>query len=168
MDAMLSRKELEAVFDPITRDVTRRTAGIELYRGNTPPAGELYTVCTAFERGFAFSLSLCAEASLFFRLTRRMMGREDISFQDVEDFAKEYFNVLCGNIAVRLFQATQVASRFAVPVFCAGRYQPDGYRDHLILSYTSDENENAQLIHYSPIGQRRPEPSPALPQTRSI
>lgn len=155
MDAMLSREELEAVFDRSTRDVTRRTAGIALCQGETPPAGQLYTVYAAFERGFGTSLSLCAEAPLFARLTRRMMGQEEVSARDVEDFVKEYFNVLCGAIAVQLFQATRVASRFGIPAFYRGRYRPDGHRDHLVLSYTSDGNENAQLIHHTPIDTQK-------------
>lgn len=44
--------------------------------------------------------------------------------QDVEDFAKEYFNVICGQFVARLFQLTKVASRFRIPVFPASIRNP--------------------------------------------
>ena len=62
------------------------------------------------------------EAAMFVRLTRGMMQREDVTDRDVEDFTKEYFNVLCGHIVSRLFRETRVPARFSPPVFRRGRY----------------------------------------------
>ena len=69
--------------------------------------------------------------------------------QDVEDFTKEYFNVLCGHIASRLFQVTKVASRFEIPEFYTGRYQPEDQKEQFAICYSSDKNEGARLSHFT-------------------
>ena len=102
LDTVVPQEGLKEIFDQITRGVTQQAAGISLKQGNSEPTGEMYTVYAAFERGFRTSVSLCAEASLFARLTKYMMQEEEITHQDVEDFSKEYFNMLCGQIASRL------------------------------------------------------------------
>lgn len=146
----MPQEGLKEIFDQITRKVTEQAAGISLNRGEIAPAGELYTVYVAFERGFRAGVSFCAEASLFTRLTKHMMQQDEITRQDVEDFTKEYFNVLCGQIASRLFQVTKVAARFGIPTFHSGRFEPAGHEEHFVISYTSDGNENAQITHHTP------------------
>ncbi len=150
MDAAMSQEGLKEIFDQIICEVTKRAAGISLSQGDTLPDGELYTVYAAFERGFRSSVSFCAEASLFTRLTKNMMQEEVVTHQDVEDFTKEYFNMVCGHIASRLFQVTKVASRFGMPTFHRGRYVPEGQEEHFAINYTSDRNENARLVHHTP------------------
>lgn len=149
MNTAISQEILDTIFDEVTRQVTETVAGIRLYRGNIVPVGEIYTVYAAFERGFSSSLSLCAEASVFIRLTQHIMESVHITHQDVEDFTKEYFNVLCGNIASRLFQITKTASRFEIPSFYRGRYQPENYQDHFAINYFSDKNEGVLLTHHT-------------------
>lgn len=153
MNADVPRERLREIFDQVVRDITRREAGICLAPGEREPDGELYTVYTVFERGFRTCLSLSAEASMFVRLTQGMMGREDVTARDVEDFAKEYFNVLCGHIMARLFRETRIPARFSPPVFRRGRYAPENHRRHIVLTYASDGNERAQLIHHAPAGE---------------
>lgn len=150
MDTAMPRERLEEVFDQIIREVTKQAAGICLCQGDILPSGELCTVYTVFERGFDTSVSFCAESSLFVRLTQYMMQERQITAQDVEDFSKEFFNMLCGHISSRMFQMTKVASRFEIPVFYRGRYVPEGHEEHFAISYISDENENAQFIHHTP------------------
>lgn len=149
MDVVLSEQNMQAVLDEIIRDVTEKVAGIRLYQGDSSLNDNLCTVHTAFNKGFQFSLSLCADLTMFMRLAKNMLQTDEVMPQDVEDFAKEYFNVLCGYIASSLFQATKVATRFTVPVFYSGRYLPDDLREQFVISYSSDKNESAQLIHYA-------------------
>lgn len=150
MNNALPQEGLEEIFDEITREITKCAAGISLCQGDTLLEGDVYTVYAAFERGFQTSLSFCAEAPLFARLTRYMMQEERVTPKDVEDFSKEYFNILCGRLASRLFQVTKIPSRFGIPVFYQGRYVPEGQGEHFIINYMSDENERAQLIHHTP------------------
>ena len=153
LDTVVPQEGLKEIFDQITRGVTQQAAGISLHQGNVKPTGEMYTVYATFERGLRTSVSMCAEASLFARLTKYMMQEEEITHQDVEDFSKEYFNMLCGQIAARLYQVTKVASRFGIPSFHHGRYVPEGCGEHFELTYTSDGNENAELTCLEPEGK---------------
>ena len=151
MNTTISKETLDTVFDEVTRQVTETVAGIRLIRGNAVPAGDLCTVYAAFERGFHSSLSLCAEASVFTRLAEHVMQTPGVTPQDVEDFTKEYFNVLCGHVASRLYRLTKVASRFEIPSFHRGRYRPDDHQDQFVINYVSDKNEGVQLTHHLPV-----------------
>ena len=153
MDTIVTQAELEKLFDETLQEVTRRVGGIRLQQegGDLPPEGEVYTVYVKFDRGVRSSLCLSADKSMFLRLTRFMMRREDVTRQDIEDFAKEYFNVVCGHIAAKLFQKTQVSSRFSVPGFCSGHYRPEDHEEGFVLSYSGDRSEGAQLVHLVPV-----------------
>lgn len=151
MSTMMTRERLEEVFDQVAREVTRKTTGICLHEGTEAPSGNLCTVYVKFGRGVHTCVSLCAEDALFTRLTQHMMRSSKVTPQDVEDFSKEFFNVLCGHLAFGIFHATNVRPRFSTPVFYRGRYIPDNHDTHFTLSYTSDERENVQLIHHTPI-----------------
>lgn len=101
---------------------------------------------TSFQRGYRTVLSLCAERSLFTRLARGMMQEEEVSAQDVEDFTKEYFNVLCGRIVSLMYPETKVAARFELPAFCEGRCVPQGHQEQFSIHYTSDGAGSAELV----------------------
>lgn len=152
MDTAMSEEKLQDVFDQVTREVTEKVAGIRLCEGAADSPGEnICTVHAAFARGFHSSLALCADTAMFTRLTQSMLQEEEVTEQDVEDFTKEYFNVLCGHIASRLFQVTKVASRFGIPEFYNGRYQPKNQKEQFAICYFSDKNEGARLIHFTPV-----------------
>ena len=91
MDTAMQRERLTEIFDHVVRDITQREAGIVLHSSQTQLEGELCTVYTTFDKGYHTSLSLCAEKSMFVRLTRRMMEKEDVTSREVELFAKEFF-----------------------------------------------------------------------------
>lgn len=141
---------LTSIFDEVIRDVTRREVGIRLTVQESVPEKELCTVFANFEQGYRTSLSLCAEEALFRRLAQNTLETEDISPQDVEDFAKEYFNVLCGHIVSRLYEVTKIPARFGIPAFYNGRYVPADHLEHIVLTYSSDEDVNVQLVHHAP------------------
>ena len=150
MSTSVPQERLTEIFDQVVRDITRREAGICLAPGEAEPSGEVFTVYAVFERGFDTCLSMSAEAAMFVRLTRGMMQREDVTDRDVEDFTKEYFNVLCGHIVAQLYRETKVPARFSPPSFRAGRYIPEDHLRHIVLTYAGDRNEHVQLIHLAP------------------
>lgn len=149
MNTMEPCEDLAEIFDQVVREITQKEAGIELQSSDAELDGEFCTVYTTFHRGYHTSLSLCAERSMFVRLTRRMMEREDVSDEDVEVFAKEYFYMLCGHVATRLYEITKVPARFGIPVFCRGRYALEDRMEHIVLTYSSDEQECARLVHHA-------------------
>lgn len=154
MDKAIPEEKLREGLDRIIREVTEASAGISLVRGEAEPGEHICTVHIGFRRGFQSSLSLRADAALFARLSRSMLHQEQITAQDLEDVAKEYFNVLCGHIVSRLFRETRVPARFSPPVFRRGRYVPEDHLRHIVLTYADDRNERAQLIQHAPYGER--------------
>ena len=151
VETVLSQEELIEIFDQIMKEVTEKVSGIQLYEGAIPFGDKLSTVYAVFERGFQFGLSLCVDTALFIRLTQNIMEEEEVTPQDVADFSKEYFNVVCGNIASKLFQATKVGCRFNIPAFYPVRYEPEERQNRLIMRYYTDQNESAQLTYYMPV-----------------
>lgn len=150
MSSVMSQHKLEEMFDRFIREVTEQTGGIRLRQDLGPPDGDLCTVYIEFTKGFHTSLSLCVDAAMLARMAQQFLQTEDVTQQDLEDFGKEYFNILCGRIASELFQATQVSSRFSVPFFYFGRYEPEGYTKQFSLNYSSDRREGVQLTHHVP------------------
>ena len=151
MDTAMSQKELEEMLDKAVRQVTERTAGVQLYPGQHPPVGEdLCTVYITFKNGFQSSLTLCANLAMLERMARAALRMEELTVQDLEDFGKEYFNMLCGKIAALLFQATRVPARFSVPAFYRGRFEPADHDRQFVLTYMDDQCQHAQLVHHIP------------------
>lgn len=148
----IAEEILQGVFDQTLRDITESMAGIRLYQVNAPPEGSTCTVYMPFEKGLRFVLAFQANTPMFVRLTRHILRGDEVTFQDLEDFTKEYYNVLCGHIIARLFQETRVALRFGIPDFCIGEYRPEGYQEQFAICYSSDRGEAARLIHYTPQG----------------
>lgn len=153
MDTAMEQQKLEEMLDRAVREVTRRTAGVELFKTQEPPSGDLCTVYITFKNGFQSSLTLWGNISLLARMARSALREEHLTRQDLEDFSKEYFNILCGKIAALLFQATKVPARFSVPVFYRGRYTPKEYRTQMVLTYCDDQKKGAQLTHHVPADQ---------------
>ncbi|MDE7015136.1 MAG: hypothetical protein K2P19_10775 [Kineothrix sp.] len=150
MNTALAREELEQILDQAVQDVTERTAGVRLHHGEQSPGKDLCTVQITFDRGFHTSLTLCADTGLLYRMACNSFHEESISPEDLEEFSKEYFNVLCGRIAGAMFRATQVPAHFGPPVFYRGRYEPEGREIQFVLTYSDEGCGGAQLIHLVP------------------
>lgn len=150
MNSTLAKEELERILDQAVQDVTERTAGVRLHQGEQSPGDDLCTVQITFDRGFRTSLTLCADTKLLYRMACNSFHEESVSSEDLEEFSKEYFNVICGKITGAMFQATQVPAHFGPPVFYRGRYEPEGREIQFVLTYTNEYCEGAQLIHHVP------------------
>ena len=153
MNTAMSREELEVMLDQAVREVTEQAAGVQLFPSGEQLGKDLCTVHITFSKGFHTSLTLCADTALLDRLARNALGEESLTQQDVEDFGKEYFNILCGKIAAVLFRNTKVPARFSVPAFYHGRYIPEDHRTQFMLTYADEHQEGAQLIHHVPSSQ---------------
>lgn len=150
MNTALPQKELEDLLDAAVREVTAKIAGVRLSRGGGPPGADLCTVHIAFRKEFRSSLSLRADRSMLTDLARSALEMDKVAPQDLEDFAKEYFNVLCGKIAAIFFKTTKKPARFSVPAFYWGGYEPEGQRRQFALDYSDERGRSAQLIHHVP------------------
>ena len=150
MNTALTREELEQILDQALQDVTERTAGVRLRQGDHPPGEDLCTVHITFDRGFSTSLTLCADTSLLLRMARNSFHEDAVTPEDLEEFSKQYLNVLCGKVTGAMFRATQIPARFGQPRFYRGRYEPEEQEVQFILTYSDGHSEGAQLIHHVP------------------
>ncbi len=146
----MEQEELERILDQAVQDVTERTAGVQLHQGDQMSGEDICTVQITFDRGFRTSLTLCADTGLLYRMACNSFHEESVSPEDVEEFSKEYFNVLCGRIAGAMFRATQVPAHFGPPEFYHGRYEPEGREIQFVLTYSDGCHRGAQLIHHVP------------------
>lgn len=151
MSAVMTREELEQILDQALQDVTERTAGVRLCQGEQVLGEDICTVHITFDRGFDTSLTLCADTGLLVRMAKNSFHEDAVSQEDLEEFSKEYFNVLCGKVAGAIFRATQVSAHFGPPVFYHERFEPEGQAAELVLTYSSGYMEGAQLIHHVPL-----------------
>lgn len=150
MNSAMAKEELERILDQAVQDVTECTAGVRLHQKDQPPGEDLCTVQVTFDRGFRTSLTLCADTRLLCRMASNSFHEESVSSEDLEEFSKEYFNVLCGRIAKAMFQATQVPAHFGPPEFYRGRYEPEGREIQFMLTYSDEYSQGAQFIHHIP------------------
>ena len=150
MNTVLTKEKLERILDQALQDVTEQTAGVRLNQGDQPPGEDLCTVHITFDKGFSTSLTLCADTSLLTRMARNSFHEDEVDSEDLEEFTKEYFNVLCGKIAGAMFQTTQIPAHFGPPTFYHGRYEPEGQEVQFVLTYSDEHREGAQLIHHVP------------------
>ena len=153
MNHAMTKEALAEILDQALQDVTERTAGVRLHQGDQPPGEDLCTVHITFDKGFGTSLTLCADTSLLVRMARNSFHEDAVSQEDLEEFSKEYFNVLCGKVVGAMFRATQVSAHFGAPVFYHGRYEPQGQEAQFVLTYSDGHSEGAQLIHHVPRAQ---------------
>ena len=150
MNSTLTQEELERILNQAVQDVTERTAGVRLHQEDMPPGEDMCTVQITFDKGFHTSLTLCADKGLLYRMACNSFHEDSVSPEDLEEFTKEYFNVLCGRIAGSMFQATKVPAHFGPPVFYHGRYEPEGREIQFVLTYSNEHFGGAQLIHHVP------------------
>lgn len=150
MNTAITKETLAQILDQAFQDVTERTAGVRLHQADQPPGEDLCTVHITFDKGFDTSLTLCADTSLLARMACNSFHEDTVTPEDLEDFSKEYFNVLCGKVVGAVFQATQIPAHFAPPVFYHGRYEPEGQEIDFMLTYSGGKSEGVQLIHHVP------------------
>lgn len=163
MNTAMNKKELERILDQAVQDVTERTAGVRLYQGQKSPGDDLCTVQITFDKGFRTSLTLCADTRLLYRMACNSFHEESVSSEDLEEFSKEYFNVLCGRIVGAMFRATHIPAHFGPPVFYRGYYEPAGREIQFVLTYSDEYCGGVQLIHHVPCSD---ESEAALGKTR--
>lgn len=150
MDA-LSQEQVQSILDEVMQDITNRMSEIQLSNQEAPLSQDVCTIHTTFEGGYNAILVLYADRALMTKLAQQVMQEESVAPQDVEECAREYFNVICGQVVAGLFKTAHISSRFRIPTYCVGRYVPQGNGTCLcVLNYKSEDHGGAQLIHQIP------------------
>ena len=96
MNTAITQEELAQILDQALQEVTECTAGVRLHQGDQPPGEDLCTVHITFDKGFSTSLTLCADKALLARMARNSFHEDAVTAEDLEEFSKEYLNVLSG------------------------------------------------------------------------
>ena len=150
MNAAITQEELVRILDQALQEVTECTAGVCLHQGDQPLGEDLCTVHITFNKGFSTSLTLCADTSLLARMAQNSFHEDAVTPEDLEEFSKEYLNVLCGKVTGAMYRATQIPAHFGQPTFYHGRYEPEGQEIQFVLTYSDEHSKGAQLIHHVP------------------
>lgn len=139
--------ELRQVLNRSIQDTTSRFAGIQLLEQDVELSNDICTVHTILEGKHRSALLLCADTALLTRLAQNILHSSKVTLQDVEDVAKEYLNIICGQVVAGLFQTAQITSRFQIPSFRVGLYLPEERADcSCVLNYNDGEHGGIRLI----------------------
>lgn len=148
MESTYDNEWVEQMAELLVCEITELISGIQLKRTTAPaqePAGKKWEAIYGFVDGeYQIELRFLAEHSMFFRLAQNMMGSEPED-SEVEEYAMEFFNVLCGRFISEIYTVADRPVRF-IPI----RYElvPDaailGAQESLCtVHFCSDKQEMA-------------------------
>ncbi|RGE68939.1 chemotaxis protein CheX [Anaerotruncus colihominis] len=145
----LDEHALEELIHRTVVDITRQIAKIDLRlcSQDPDPANELCTLRTTIDGDYHTELVLHADRALLHRLTENMMEAKTTDPEDMEEYSKEFFNVLCGHIVSEIFRRTKLPARFHTPCFAYGDTDEEKAKDKIRIRYASDQAERAELLH---------------------
>lgn len=110
---------------------------------------DLCTVYTTFSGGYQIRFAFCAERTMMKRITENISEEPVTDPSDIEEYMKEFINVICGHVVASVFRKTKTSARFHAPCFTEGYYIPadDSGNDNTIITthYTDEYAESASL-----------------------
>ena len=129
--------------DALLREILEQLAGIRLTRcpprtpkGAGPPMDGVYG---KVDGAYQMQLLFRAEPRIFQRLACRMIGAPAKDTQEVQEYATEFANVLCGRFISEIYRATKVPARF----------YPTQYETYPDSSPLGDETEISTIFYAS-------------------
>lgn len=148
----LTPVQLRELICDMTQRITQNVAHIDLSLCDIEPdpQRDLCSVYTTLSGGYSSCLVLCAERSFFHRLTENILGHPTDDPEDLEEYAKEYFNVLCGRLVGEIYQVTRQGAKFHPPCFQEGHYSliPSAPDVHLeAICFTDPKFEHLTVLH---------------------
>lgn len=103
---------VSALAESLVCEIADQMAGIVL-RGlpDQPPEHRRMAVVRGLIGGdYTLQVQFFADRSLFYRLTQQMLGEEPTE-EDIEDYAIEFFNILCGRFLSEIVNQTHISAR---------------------------------------------------------
>lgn len=134
--------------DALVCQLMEECAGIRLAQQEASQALEQFAeVYTEVDGTYHALLTFRAEWPLFRQLTENMLGEPISEPDDVEEYTKEFFNVLCGRLVSEIFILTKSPARFYPPCFLleACEIPCDEGAFTSVLSYRDEEGDRAEL-----------------------
>lgn len=106
--------------DEVVKDITKRMAGIDLERASTdalPSDGKVSALIAEVSGTDGFTLVYNAEDALLREIAQKMKRKPVEDMDEVGEYTREYFNVICGHVISQLNRKTQSTLRFALPQY---------------------------------------------------
>lgn len=135
-----TEQDFQKILDNAIRDITKRIAGIDLETANWPQDenGDVASLYTVTKGSYRITVVYHAETRLLRYIADKMARRPVEDPEDMEMYAKEYFNILCGSIVSKINQITNSSARFGIPQYCRGFYAAEDYPGVVLeVSYRS-------------------------------
>ena len=145
----LFRQLTEDITQKITLDVAQIDLRLSDHQPN--PDDDLCTVYTSVAGGYKTRLVMCAQRKFLHRLTENMMGEPSSDPDDLEEYTKEYFNVLCGRLVGEIYRVTKRGAKFHPPFFHEGHYSlipPASDNELESICFTNPKSEHLMVLHY--------------------
>jgi len=105
----------------LVREITQQMSGIELNNCDALPSDvnleELDAVYSLAVGKYQMQMQFRAQDSMFFRLARNMIGDEPEDHYEVQEYAAEFFNVLCGRFVSELSEQNHSLACIAPPQY---------------------------------------------------
>lgn len=149
MQKAIEQEWVSQLAEQLLCEILEQISGIQISRAqggpirfSTQPLGVVY----AETRGeFTLLMWLEAEQSLFERLAAGMIGAPASDQEEVEEYATEFFNMVCGRFVSELYNLTGQSARFLPTIY---RHHNDAaamQTENRVYSvdFISDSNEGA-------------------------
>ena len=151
-DPSLTPVQLHELICDMTQKITQNVAHIDLTLCDMEPDPhrDLCSVYTTLSGGFSTRFVLCGERTFFHRLTENILGHPTDDPEDLEEYTKEYFNVLCGRLVGEIYRVTKRGAKFHPPFFHEGHYSlipPASDNELESICFTNPKSEHLMVLH---------------------
>lgn len=120
---------LSPLISQMTVRLARKVANIQLWmdRPTRKPKPPCCAVYTTTKGAYQVQLVLCASRKTLRRIAQGMLGESSGDPEEIEEAAKEFLNILCGNIVSEIAHRYRANVLFSPPRFAHdGRHPPLG------------------------------------------
>lgn len=145
-------KETEAAWiysmvENLTCEILTEMAGIQLCRASEPveelKKKPMVGVCATIGGDYTINMRFLAEKRLFYRLAKSMMGEEP-NDEDIQDYAMEFINVVCGRFISEIINETHIKAHLMPVEYRVPSGRVLGEKNEVqTLGLVSDEREYA-------------------------
>lgn len=139
------RQWIKTMAEQMVCEIARNMSGVHLSTAviQEPKDKPLAGVYAQVGGDYTFRVQFLAEEELFVRLAKNLMG-DDLTKEDIEDYAVEFFNTLCGRFISEIINETHIKARLL-----SIRYEFPPLKEDILeqavqsVAFTSEMNEYA-------------------------
>ena len=137
------RQWIKTMAERMVCEIARNMSGVHLATAVTQELKENKQLAGVYAQvggDYTFQVQFLAEEELFVRLAKNLMG-DDLTPEDVQDYAVEFFNTLCGRFVSEIINETHIKARLL-----SIRYELPPLKEEILeetVAFTSEMNEYA-------------------------